>query len=127
MSEHHRLTPGIALLIAFQIFLSSLVSGCGGGMNPAVTANVPVTDISASLVETTDPSSVFNLEVRFPNPENLMESQKQVFASAAARWEEIITGDIPDISVVRRAARETLVDDPCLPRPFDTCVVAPIN
>jgi hypothetical protein len=39
----------------------------------------------------------FTITVRFANPSGLTTSQQDVFAQAAARWEEIIVGDLPDV------------------------------
>jgi len=50
----------------------------------------------------------FTITVRFTDPVNLSTTQQAVFAQAAARWEEIIVGDLPD--VVDPATGE-LVDD----------------
>ena len=40
--------------------------------------------------------SDFNIEVRFVD-RNMTESQKDAFRQAAARWEQIIIGDLPDV------------------------------
>jgi len=39
----------------------------------------------------------FTITVSFTNPASLTASQRDVFARAAARWEQIIVGDLPDV------------------------------
>jgi subtilisin-like proprotein convertase family protein len=50
--------------------------------------------------------SQFNIEIRFPDS-SLTPAQQAVFTEAAARWSQIILGDIPDVTV----PGEGLVDD----------------
>ena len=42
-------------------------------------------------------TSGFTIDVRFTTPDSLTSSQQAVFAQAAARWQEIIVGDLPDV------------------------------
>ncbi|MEM8864420.1 MAG: S8 family serine peptidase [Planctomycetota bacterium] len=57
------------------------------------------------LVEFSSDPDAFNIDVGFFG--GLTDSQKEVFDLAAARWEEIIVGDLPDVEGVLG----TLIDD----------------
>ncbi|MCP4214825.1 MAG: hypothetical protein GY765_09215 [bacterium] len=54
------------------------------------------------------PESQFDLELRFT--EGLTESQRVIFQEAAARWREVITGDVPDIEVNGEVIRGVLIE-----------------
>ncbi|MEM6688091.1 MAG: Ig-like domain-containing protein [Planctomycetota bacterium] len=65
-----------------------LVGGSGG-----YVLNLTVTDT------TPPPQSDFNIEIVFTD-NNLSVSQQALFTSAAARWSQIIIGDIPDFGAI---------------------------
>jgi len=59
-------------------------------------------------------SSEFHIEVNFTDG-NLTPSQQAIFTTAAARWAEIITGDVPDVGAiddVRIDASAPVIDGP---------------
>lgn len=43
------------------------------------------------------PSSGFRIDVNFPDS-SLTATQKRIFAEAAGRWAQVITGDVPDVN-----------------------------
>lgn len=66
-----------------------------------VTVQLTLEDGTATFGEDyigfeTVPTSEFNIEVVFPD-NTLTPSQQAVFTSAAARWEQLIIGDLPDV------------------------------
>lgn len=70
-------------------------------------------------IDTTLPISDFDIDIVFPDT-SLSPSQQAVFTTAASRWEQIITGDVPDITVpgiglvddVRIEATAPFIDGP---------------
>lgn len=87
----------------FQIVLSRPV-GC---VIAVVSAMGTIVD--NDTVSTAPPtSSQFTITTVFPD-RSLTATQQAVFADAARRWSEIITGDLPDVWVDRRAGIK--VDD----------------
>lgn len=75
-----------------------------------VSAPVNATLAKATGVATvrnddTDPNTPFQIVVTFPDT-SLTASQRQVFVQAAARWSQIITGDLPDVTY-----RGRVIDD----------------
>lgn len=65
---------------------------------PSRLASVVSGDASAGSA-TGDTASGFNIQLDFSGG-GLTASQQAVFAGAAARWESILTGDIPDVGVI---------------------------
>lgn len=81
----------------FQIVLSRPV-GC-----TIAVASATGTIIDNDTVSAAPPtSSQFTITTVFPDS-SLTVTQQAVFADAARRWSEIITGDLPDVWVDRRA------------------------
>ena len=63
---------------------------------------------SWQLAITTQRQSNFNIEVEFGN--GLSTSQQDVFAAAAARWSEIIVGDIPDVNTPTGVVDDVVIE-----------------
>lgn len=72
------------------------------------SAQATVTDVPPEPPSPPPAGGGFTITVSFTTPVNLSPSQQQVFAEAAARWEEIIIGDLPD--VVDPTTGETIDD-----------------
>ena len=58
--------------------------------------------------EKTEPKSEFSIQVRFLG--GLSASQRSVFETAAARWSEIIIGDLPSVSIGRDVIDDVLIE-----------------
>ena len=63
---------------------------------------------SLALTTTETPASQFKIDVRFLG--GLTSSQQNVFEAAAARWAEIITGDLPPVIVDGAEIDDILID-----------------
>lgn len=63
------------------------------------------TGVGTITNDDTDTATTFQITVRFPD-NSLTATQKRVFEVAAARWSEIITGDLPDVTIAGR-----IIDD----------------
>jgi hypothetical protein len=79
--------------IDYRIVLGSAVS-----QDPAYNGF----DVADVLISNTDddapvPTGDFDIEIRFPD-NSLSAAARAVFLEAAARWEEIILGDLPDVN-----------------------------
>ncbi len=53
-------------------------------------------ELNVEVVPATTTTSAFQIDIVFPD-ESITLSQRAVFASAAARWSEIIIGDLPNV------------------------------
>ena len=73
--------------------INAIVSGGGGGAGGAVAVDPIITDVVALPV----PGSGFQITVTFPDS-SLTTAQQAVFQQAAARWQQIITGDLLDVT-----------------------------
>ena len=62
------------------------------------------------------PSGEFNIEVRFPD-DSLSAAAQALFLDAAARWEEIIVGDLPDANTDIGLVDDLVID--AIARPID--------
>ena len=54
------------------------------------------------------PQSNYNIDVKFVG--GLSDRQEQVFAESAARWAEIIVGDLPDIEILNQRVDDLRID-----------------
>ena len=63
------------------------------------------TGVGTITNDDTNTATTFQITVRFPD-NSLTATQKRVFEAAAARWSEIITGDLPDVAITGR-----IIDD----------------
>lgn len=63
------------------------------------------TGVGTITNDDTDAATTFQITVRFPD-NSLTATQKRAFEIAAARWSEIITGDLPDVTIAGR-----IIDD----------------
>jgi len=79
--------------------VGSWVLGVTAGPN-ALTASVATAGLSATPAAFTASGSLplYNIEVRFLDPQPTAQ-QKEAFDSAQARWERLIYGDLPNISL----------------------------
>ena len=73
--------------------INAIVSGGGGGAGGAVAVDPIITDVVALPV----PGSGFQITVTFPDS-SLTTAQQAVFQQAATRWQQIITGDLLDVT-----------------------------
>ena len=73
--------------------INAIVSGGAGGVGGAVAVDPIITDVVALPV----PGSGFQITVTFPDS-SLTTAQQAVFQQAAARWQQIITGDLLDVT-----------------------------
>jgi subtilisin-like proprotein convertase family protein len=55
-----------------------------------------------------EPQSNYNIDVNFLG--GLTDRQQQIFSAAAARWAEIIVGDVPDIRIMGQMVDDLRVD-----------------
>ncbi|MDX2273788.1 MAG: hypothetical protein NW237_17810 [Cyanobacteriota bacterium] len=98
----NRLPSYLATYLGLILTFCLLVTGCGG--SPTGVANSPFSDNIAPTSLEVDPKanpSAYNIQVRFPD-NSLSAGQQQIFTEAAAKWETIITGDLPDVRFIRR-------------------------
>lgn len=95
----------------FRVVLSepvnAVLGGGGGAGNAAGASGVTVTIGGGS---TPAPASGFTITVTFPDS-SLNAAQQAVFLGAAARWQEIIVGDLPDAT------------DPATGQPIDDVLI----
>ena len=87
------------------------VSGPDGGWsfdNIAGGTYVVAHELSASeaalvaAIPQAPPETTFDIELDFRNNNDLTDVQRQAFVDAAARWERVITGDLPQARVAAR-------------------------
>ncbi|MBI0445299.1 Ig-like domain-containing protein [Deinococcus sp. DB0503] len=79
--------------------------------DPSKKASLTVNVTSAAPDPLTG-SDPFNITVIFPANNNLTETQKAAFTSAANRWSQVIAAGLPDVPNVRLSTGETVtVDD----------------
>ena len=70
----------------------------GNGASQSVTATVAsAAPLTFSTAATPVPASAFNIDVRYPNGEPTNPAIKAAFTAAAARWQNIVVGDLEDI------------------------------
>jgi hypothetical protein len=86
----------------------------------SATATVPGTDLSVGFTAQAAPAGPFNIELAFVSgPPDL--AQAQAFAAAEARWESIITADLPDDFADIPAG--VCGGNPAISRPIDDLVI----
>ena len=73
----------------------------GPGFVPPTASPTPSASPTASP-SPTPPTGGFNIEVEFID-DSLSPSQRDIVLQAARRWEQIITGDLPDVAVTLQA------------------------
>jgi len=103
--------------------VGSWVLGAAAGAN-ALTASVVTAGLSATPAEFTASGSLpqYNIEVRFLDPQPTPQ-QKEAFDSAEARWERLIYGDLPNVSLNQPATTCGTVDIPAMNEVVDDIVI----
>ena len=79
----------------FNVLLYDPVNAVLSGADSVAVAEIY--DVLPSPPEPPPGGGGFTITVSFTTPINLTPTQQDVFAQAAARWEEIIVGDLPDV------------------------------
>ncbi len=64
----------------------------------------------AMEIETADPEPQSNYDIEVDFLGGLSDRQQQIFDAAAARWAEIIVGDLPDITIMGRTVDDLRID-----------------
>lgn len=109
----HRLQVSLrTVLIALMLIWGVLITGCGGGGSASVTPPISVPPPGGSS---------YDIQLRFIG-EAFTPSRQSVFGAAATQWGQIITSDVPDLSLTL-AAGSCLSQSPAVNQVVDDLLI----